>query len=402
LVKIELAGPGELHRATAPISHYFGRMPTEEGGRDFERILPPERAHLARENGEVVGSAGAYPLELTVPGPARVPAAGIVAVGVLPTHTRRGVLTKLMRAQLGAIHERGEPLAYLWASEDVIYGRFGYGIASFSGQIEISRDRAELAPFERRGSLRLLEPDEAFALLPPLYEQVAAETPGMFVRTPVWWEIRRLADPEHRRDGGGELARVLYELDGKPAGYALYRLHFNTDTGIPTGFVKVIEALGTSPAAVREIWRYLLDIDWVATLKAELLPLDHPLFFLLQEPRRLEFRIRDGTWLRLVDVGEALSRRGYAAEGEIVLDVRDEFCPWNEGRWRLAGGRAERTDTEPDIGLPVTALGSVYLGGFSFAELARAGRLEELREGALSRADVLFRTDRLPWCPEIF
>jgi predicted acetyltransferase len=401
-VRVELARAGELHLAMQPIGHYVGRGPDVERGRAFERILPAERVHVIREDGQIVGSAGAYPLALTVPGAAGVPTAGIVGVGVLPTHRRRGILRALMRAQLDAIHERGEPLAYLWASEDVIYGRYGYGIASFSGQIEIDRAHADFAPFERRGRLRLLEKDEALAAFPPLYERVAAGTPGMFARTAAWWEVRILADPEYRRRGGGEHARVLYEVDGKAEGYAVYRLHFNVDTGIPEGHVQVVEAVGATAGAVRELWRYLLDIDWMARLKAELLPLDHPLFFLLQEPRRLEFRVRDGTWLRLVDVGAALSSRGYATDGEIVLDVHDDFCPWNEGRWRLADGKAGRTDAQPDLNLSVTALGSAYLGGFTFAELARAGRVEEQRPGGLDRADALFRSDRLPWCPEIF
>jgi predicted acetyltransferase len=400
-MNIELARPGEIHLAIEPISHYFGRGPNEERGREFERILPADRVHVARENGQIVGSTGAYAFDLTVPG-GLLPTAGIVAVGVLPTHRRRGILTALMRAQLDAIHRRGEPLAYLWASEDVIYGRYGYGISSFSGQIEIDRDRAQFEPFERQGAFRLVEGDKALPVMSEIYERVAAKTPGMFKRTKDWWEVRLLPDPEHRRGGGGELARVLFEYDGRPEGYAAYRLHFNTDTGIPAGHVQVVEAMGATPTAVRELWRYLLDTDWMTRIKAELLPLDHPLFFLLREPRRMEFRIRDGTWLRLVDVGAALSGRGYAADGEVVFEVADPFCPWNQGRWRLADGRAERTEAEPGIRLPVTALGTVFLGGFTFSELARAGRLEELRPGALETADAMFRADRLPWCPEIF
>jgi predicted acetyltransferase len=401
-VNIELARPGEIHLAIQPISHYFGRGPDEERGRNLERVLPAERVHVMREDGQVVGSTGAYAFELTVPGPRVVPTAGIVAVGVLPTHRRRGILTQLMKTQLEAIRDRGEPLAYLWASEDVIYGRYGYGIASFSGQIEIPRDRAQFAPFESRGRIRLLEPEEAYPAMSEIYERVAAETPGMFRRTKEWWDVRLLPDHEHHRQGGGILTRALLELDGRPEGYAVYRLHFSSDTGIPSGFVSAVEVVGATPDAVRDLWRYIFDIDWMATVKAALLPLDHPLFFLLREPRRMEFRIRDGTWLRIVDAGAALSARGYATDGEVVFDVQDEFCPWNEGRWKLAGGKAERTQEDAGIRLPVTALGSTYLGGFTFAELARAGRVEELTPGALARADAMFRADRLPWCPEIF
>ena len=106
--------------------------------------------------------------------------------------------------------------------------------------------------------------------------------------------------------------------------------------------------------------------------------------------------------MRLIDVGAALSARSYASDDAIVVEVADEFCPWNAGRWRIARGGAAKTDAPADLACEVASLGCVYLGGFSFAELARAMRVRELRGGAIARADALFRTDRKPWCPEIF
>ena len=52
--------------------------------------------------------------------------------------------------------------------------------------------------------------------------------------------------------------------------------------------------------------------------------------------------------------------------------------------------------------LDVTDLAAAYLGAFSFAQLAAAGRVRELQPGGLRRADDLFRTDRAPWCPRVF
>jgi predicted acetyltransferase len=390
----------ELKLAVAPIWHFFGGSPTDERVERFAAVLPPERMLAAWIDGKVVGGAGAFPFELTVPG-GRVRAAGVTVVGVYPTHRRRGVLRAMMRAQLDQARENGEPVAYLWASEETIYGRFGYGLASLAGSFELPRNRAEFAqPFERRGRTRLIEPDDAVELIAPVYDEVAAETPGMFRRTPEWWESRVLPDPEFRRAGGGEMQRVVVELDGRPQGYALYRLHVSFEAGVPTGFTSVIEAMGTSPEATREIWRYLLDIDWMNSIKAGLLPVDHPLFFLLAEPRRMGFRVGDALWVRLVDVEAALSARAYAGGDPVVIETTDEFCPWNEGRYRVQDG--ERTGAEPDLRVDVTALGSVYLGGFTFAELGRALRVDEVTPGAIARADTLFRADREPWCPEIF
>ncbi|HLK45793.1 MAG TPA: sterol carrier protein domain-containing protein, partial [Acidimicrobiales bacterium] len=184
---------------------------------------------------------------------------------------------------------------------------------------------------------------------------------------------------------------------------ALYRVEQGWhSSGFSTGTVTVLEAVAPSPEGTRELWRWLLDFDWTASVVADLLPLDHPLFLLLAEPRRTEFQLGDGLWVRLVDVGAALSARSYAGDEELVVDVADAFLPENAGRWRLGPGGAERTDADPELRLDVTGLGSVYLGGFRFADLVRASRAEELVPGAADRGDALFRTSALPWCSEIF
>jgi predicted acetyltransferase len=401
-VEVRACEPHEVLQAMAPIWHYFGKEPTEDSALRVTRFLEPRRAHAAWADGAVVGGAGCYTFRLTVPG-GRLPTAGVAVVGVLPTHRRRGVLRALMRAQLEDVRERGEPLAALWSADERIYGRFGYGMASLCGEIELSRDHAALhetlGPVENG---RLVSPEEGLDLLPTIYEQVAAVTPGMLERSREWWEVRILADPPERRFGGGEMARVVVVVDGEPAGYALYRLNTSFEAGVSTGSLRVIEAMGTTPEATRDVWRTLLELDWIDRIKASLLPVDHPLLFLLAEPRRMRFRVGDALWVRLVDVGAALSGRSYAVDGAVVFEVADHFCPWNEGRWKLEAGQAARTDQRADLRCEVSALGSVYLGGFTFAQLARAGRVEELRPGGLERADALFRTDRAPWCPEIF
>jgi predicted acetyltransferase len=399
-VEVRTAAPEEVAGALGAIWHYFGSRPEAEEVERLAPILPPERVHAAFDGGAIVGGAGAYLFETTVPGGAMVPTAGVMGVGVLPTHRRRGVLTALMRRQLADAHERGEPIAMLFASEGGIYSRFGYGLASLAGDIDLPKEHARLWDDAPLGRARLLDTDEeTLELLPGIYERVQAQTVGMFTRTPDWWRARRL----HQRPGrpGGRQMRVVVELDGVAEAYALYRLNFAAEHMITGTTLEVGEALGTTPQALAAIWRYLLSIDWVARIEAFWLPLDHPLFLWLREPRRMRFRTIEALWVRLVDVGAALRARRLG-ESTIVLDLTDEFCPWNQARWRVSGGSVERTTAPADLRLDVTALGSVYLGGFTFEQLRWAGRLEELKPGAVARADESFRAERQPWSPELF
>jgi predicted acetyltransferase len=392
----------EFDQAVLAIGQYFGQEPNAEGVERFSRVLPLERMLAARENGTIIGGAGGFPFQMSVPG-GRVACAGTTVVGVYPTHRRRGVLTAMMRAHLDDAHERGEPIAALWASEETIYGRFGYGRAAFAGDVSIPRERVAFAhPHEPRGAVRIVDADEAQERFPPLWDALGDERPGVHSRSKDWWETRIFRDPPDRRGGGGPKRLALLEVDGDAAAYAIYRHHMGWEAGSTAGRIQVSEAVGRDAAATANIWRFLLDIDWVATIASSLLPPDHPLFFLLAEARRANYRMGDSLWVRLLDVGAALSQRSYPVEDELVFDVRDPFCEWNAGRWRLAGGAAERTDAEPDLRLDVRELGSAYLGGIGFRPLAQTGLVEEVTPGAIDRADAVFRHALHPWGPEIF
>src|SRR5215813_13027968 len=397
------ASAEEVRDAIAPIGYYFGRSaPHQDQAERLTRVLPAQRVYAAWEGDRAVGGLGAFPFELTIPG-GRVPAAGVTVAGVLPTHRRRGVLRAMMRALLDACYNQREPVAYLWATEDTIYGRFGFGLASFTAEMDLARERSAFhAPFAASGRVQLVSPGAAEELLAPIYERVAVATPGMFARSSTWWQARTLSDPEWRRGTNGDLQCVVFENEGRPTAYALYRVNSAFERGLQTGSVAVIEAIGDSPEATRAIWRYLFDIDWMARVKARLLPLDHPLLLLLAEPRRLGFSFRDGLWVRLLDIKAALSARPYQPEGSVVIEVMDEFCPWNAGCWRVSSASVERTDETPGMRCDIGGLASVYLGGFTWTQLARALRVQELIPGAIARAHTLFEVTSAPWCPEIF
>ena len=355
------------------------------------------------EGDEVVGAAGSFTFDMTVPGGVAVETAGLTMVGVMPTHRRRGILREMVRRHLDGARARGQAVAALWASEGSIYGRFGYGMASLSGEVTLARERTAFVDGSPApGRVRFVGEADALAVFPGIWERVRLARPGMLSRSAGWWRERRIGDPDWSRAGRPSLQRALLEIDGRPAAYALYRFDQafgHSSDGVALG---VVEALGDSPAATRAIWRWILDVDLVTRFTAMQLPVDHPLLFLLAEPRRLDMQLRDAVWVRLVDVAAALSRRGMGEGEPLVIEVEDAFCPWNQGRYRIAGGVAERTSDAPDLALDAGTLGAAYLGGFGLAQLAEAGRVAERTPGAIRRGDALLRADRAPWCPEIF
>jgi predicted acetyltransferase len=397
--------PEEYRGAMACILHYVGETPTDEMVERWLGLLPLDRTHAAFDGSVIVGGAGSFPFRLTAPGRRLVDTAGVTVVGVMPTHRRRGVLTRLMRSQLADERERGKPLAALYASEEPIYGRFGYGMAALGGEVSIPRAYGGFArPFVPRGRVRFVPLAEAYEACAPIYRRVARVTPGMVERTKDWWVARQLRDDPTQREGWGEKNVAVVELDGAPAAYAVYRLKPDWEESAPKGRLTAIEVHGVSLEATASIWRFLLDFDWTAAVEARCLPPDHVLFQLLAYPRRMRFRLGDGLWLRPLDVGALLSARGYAGDGRLTLEVTaDPLFPDNVGCWTIEGGEARRSRRRPDVRLDVQGVGQVFMNGFSFAALARAGRVEEAARGGLRRADALFATgDPYPWCPEIF
>lgn len=390
----------ELRAALAATYTAFGEEMKDE---DFERdrtLMPLDRVLAAWDGTAPVGLTASWAFELTVPG-GLAPAAGVTWVGVLPSHRRRGVLTELMRRQLRDVHARGEPLAILWASEAPIYGRFGYGVAAPETTIDAERSAFQLRDDPGpRGAVRLVDFETAARVFPGIYESRRKERPGLVSRSEAWWRHAMLADPEHWRDGASPKFHALLELDGEPAGYALYRVKSKWEEGRPRGELRISEVFATSVDATRELWRFLFGIDLIERVKHARLDPSWALFLMVTDPRRLHVSMAEGLWLRVVDVEAALRARSYSGD-EVVLEVEDALLEHNRGRW-LVGAEPGRTDRDPDVALDVSDLASAYFGAFSFERLAAAGRARELRPGGLARATGLFTTPVPPWCPEGF
>jgi predicted acetyltransferase len=400
-------GRDDLRAFMAPLEEAFGERFAPDEWADELAVIEPDRSMAAFDGETPVGFASAYTFRLTIPG-GELPVGGLTAVGVLPTHRRRGILRSMVERHFADCRERGEPVSILWASEGAIYQRFGYGPGTLSAWFDVARGRATFAqPPEGAGRVRFVDVETGARLIPPLYERLRQTTPGALDRSDEDWRLRHLADAEYRRAADGPKSVVVYEEDEVPLGYAIIRRKAEwTDRG-PNAVLTVVEAVAVSARATRELWAWLLDVDLTNRIRGSRQPNPHPLQLLLAEPRQLGLTVADGIWLRLLDVAEALGRRGYAAAGTLVFGVRDAACPWNVGSWRLAadGGAAhsvERTDDPADLELDVADLAAPYLGAFRFADLLAAGRVEERRPGAVTTADRLFATDRAPWCSTMF
>jgi predicted acetyltransferase len=382
----------------------FGFDPKPEQLERFKNTFELARLRAAVDGGKIVATFGAFSYRVTVPG-GSLPMAGTTVVTVAPTHRRQGILRALMVDHFAELHRDGEPVAALWASESSIYGRFGYGPASELVRAKLDKNYAVMAqPVSIEGTMQLLDREEALAVLPNVFNQIVNDRPGMIRRSAGWWEQRVLSDLELFRDGATAHRRVLHLRDGIPAGYVLYRTRIHREQHANEAIL--IELLGIDAEAEKALWQYVFGLDLITSIDYWNHPVDSPLHWWLVDFRRLERRVVDGLWVRLVNVLAALRARKYSNPGSILLKVKDDLCPWNEGTYQLdvqANGYCEckRTQRAAEIELSSYGLGALYLGGHRFYDLARAGMVKG-ESDALRRADAMFAWHRLPWCQEIF
>lgn len=418
--------PGEFPGFTLCVQHAFHGSPASpENEAIRDKTFEYPRSLAAFDRTTVVGTAGAYSFSMAVPG-AVVPCAGVTWVSVLPSHRRRGVLRSLMLRQLADIAAAGvEPVAMLWASEAGIYERYGYGRASWHLSFNVRRGEGAFArgPSDAM-SVLLADPASpaSRAALAEVYDAVAPTRPGFFARSPVWWD-RVLSDPEASRGKASPLRCAIVADSAGPRGYALYAgtQRWEEDTFLPSSALAVRELVTRDADASAALWRDLLTRDLTTSFRADLRPVDDPLLYQLADPRRVRPTISDGLWVRLIDIGAALSARRYSAPADVVISVRDRDLPANQARWRLTvspgpgGARAAesdgdgglaavclRTDDAADVELDIASLGAAYLGGTRLGTLAGAGLITELRPGTVRALSAAMAWDPAPWCPLIF
>jgi predicted acetyltransferase len=398
-IEIRNVEPAEFDGYVQVLEAAFSSVLPETEVEWYRKVAEPDRALVAVDGGRMVGGAASSSFQMTVPGGSAVPIAAVTAVGVLPTHRRRGINTELMRRQLDDVNSRGECLAALFASEANIYGRYGYGIATFEGSIRVEKPHASLARTHRpEGAMQLLPRDEALPLMREVHERAVPGRPGMMSTSRDWFDLRMAQD---EGDSDAFFFALHSSRDGGPDGYAVYQMKRIFSGSDHIHELSVVELQALDPGAEADLWHFIFGIDLIDVVVAHRRPSDEPLLRRLAQPQRLNFRLADGLHVRLVDVAAALRARRFAFPDILVIEVEDAFCQWNEGTYTLStedGSDCVLSGARPDLSCTAEDLGAVYLGGTSWRDLARAGRGRELTDGALERADRMFASDPAPWC----
>jgi predicted acetyltransferase len=367
-----------------------------------------DRAWVVDTGDHFVGNGAIYTLNVTLPGVLgqpcpTIPMAGVSAVGVHPTHRRKGFLRQLMVAMHEDARQRGEAIAGLEASESIIYGRFGYGLAANLAEYSIDSRASAFSVPAPPIDLTLLDKEEAVKVLPDIFDRQRRTRAGEVNRSSGYWTELLVDRPHHR---GGLSARFHAVCD---EGYVLYRAGRETNVFQGERANIVVEELrGDSAEVEAALWRFVLDLDLIGQVTVKRCPVDEPVRWRLADPRQLRTAsIEDRLYLRILNTAAAFEARGYQAEGRLVLEVLPPSASEGPvdagpGRWVLEAGpdgascRRARTGEEADLRLGLSALGSLYLGGFPASLLAAGGQVEELRAGGLSVADALLTTRPSP------
>ena len=351
--------------------------------------LDLERFRIAWDGDAMVGVAGSYGQEVTVPGGAQVRAGVVTWVAVAPTHRRQGVLTRMMAELHGDIDAREEPISMLTASEGGIYERFGYGIASYLRVVEIDRRRTQVRPELRPapGSVGLTTLDDP--ALPRIHERYRRARVGEIDRTPARGALVKA------HEGAG--VSVALHTDG----FAAWKVRSNWNAGHPAHELTVIDFVAITPEAHAALWHTVLSVDLVGPVTSfRAVALDDALPYIVDDPRAVRTtNVNDMLWLHIRDVGAALRARTYGTDDQMVIEVELDD---RTDRWRIVGGpdgaEVAKVRSRPHLRMDRAALGAIYLGGVRPSTLARAGRLSADGPAMLRRADAFFMADRLPHC----
>lgn len=303
-----------------------------------------------------------------------VPLRMITDVTTSASHRRRGLLRRMIEDDLADAVAHDVPVAALTASEATIYGRWGFGPATFNTVVELDTTPGfSLRSFDDPGRVEVLEPADAWPHVRTVFDAFHARQRGS-VEWPVQYGDIHSGAFDYDAGGPNRKIRTAVHLaaDRTVDGFAVFK------HGEDYSLV-VQEMIALTPQAQLGLWDFLARTDRVKKVTFNLAHPDDPLRWALGDLGRLAVTgQRHFLWLRLLDVPRALAARPWASDGTVVLEVEDTQG-WAAGRFEVTArdgvATVTRTEADPDVVLDAETLGALYLSGVEVGAMRRAGRV---------------------------
>ncbi|GLL02112.1 GNAT family N-acetyltransferase [Dactylosporangium matsuzakiense] len=342
----------------------------------------------------LVGTGTSGLVSVTAPGPTTVSVACTGNLTVDGAVTIPGLAERMFRQQCREHRDEGLPFVVFTVMDIMKKFHFRVGSAPVTESVRLSLtpDRSPVADGHVHGSVE--DVPLGSAELRDVHRDAAATTVGMMIREPAWMgAVRRLAAVPVRPEVWG------YREAGRLQGFAVFRPVSDSD-GRRT--VLVVDELTTiGPAACHALVGRLL-ASGADQVVIEHWRLDDPLRIWLGDRVGVQRGpLRDGLWMRILDVPGTLTSRQYAGAGQVTLEVADRFLPEVSGRFLLEvdadGPRCRPSRGPVDVRLTVGALAAVYFGATSGRAVLESGRAVASDVDAGKRFSALFRTDQIPF-----
>ena len=376
---------------------FHGHQLTEEHAQGMMGAMVDRRTTGVYDGDEPVGTTNSFPSPVTVPGGGQLPAWAISRVRVAPPPRRRGIARELLESELRAAKALGIPMAMLTVSESTIYGRFGFAPAVLASNLTINTRRAKFVGAAPTG-VRFTPIDDLRPLVEPLYERWRVMSPGEMEVWPRRWDQIFGLMAEEKKDVSKHPRAVRFDdANGELQGFAVYKVKEN-ETDFPASTAELLYLMALTPHAYAALWRFLLELDLVASITTHLRSVDEAVRWQVNDFRAVTVETFDHLWLRILDVPAVLQAREYYAPADLVLEITDDLGhAAGTYRFQSEGPVVESVATTPALTMSINDLSAIYLGGVSAITLQTAGRIIEHQSGAVAQLEAAFHSPVTPW-----
>jgi len=229
-----------------------------------------------------------------------------------------------------------------------------------------------------------------------LYCQKAKATNGHLDRHQSIWE----GVVEPRKEDEDIVYAYLIGTEAQPEGYIIFTQRWEENTCL----IYVRDWVVLTVAATRRFWTFVADHRSIVKKVRWRSSTIEPLTLMLPEQTN-KIRFSEHWMLRVIDVSQALEKRGYplGIETELHLEIFDDLLAENNGKFVLSifNGQGKVTKGgKGELKLDIRGLAPLYTGLFTPHQLQLIGKLEA-KETALLTATQIFASSQ-PWMPDHF